>query len=425
MDSAHRVVVVGGGFGGLHAAKALRRADVQLTLVDRRNFHLFQPLLYQVATGGLSPADISSPLRAVLRKRNYARVILSEVTDVDAAARRVILTDGELRYETLVVAAGARHHYFGNADWESLAPGLKTIEDATNIRRRVLLAFESAEREVSAERRSPWLTFVIVGGGPTGVELAGALAELARHTLRRDFRAFDPRAARILLVEGSDRVLPTFPPSLSERARRSLERLGVEVRTGTILTALDSQYATMRSGDAEEQLEARTVLWGAGVLASPLGEVLQRATGCPLDHAGRVIVESDLTLPGHPEILVIGDLAHFAHQTGAPLPGIAPVAMSQGRYVAGLVRRRLDGRTTRPFHYVNKGLLATIGRSAAVADFGWLRFSGFPAWLLWLFVHLMYLVEFENRLLVFVQWAYNYFTRKQGARLIAGPGGSP
>jgi NADH dehydrogenase len=323
------------------------------------------------------------------------------------------------------VAAGARHHYFGNADWESLAPGLKTIEDATNIRRRVLLAFESAEREVSAERRSPWLTFVIVGGGPTGVELAGALAELARHTLRRDFRAFDPRAARILLVEGSDRVLPTFPPSLSERARRSLERLGVEVRTGTILTALDSQYATMRSGDAEEQLEARTVLWGAGVLASPLGEVLQRATGCPLDHAGRVIVESDLTLPGHPEILVIGDLAHFAHQTGAPLPGIAPVAMSQGRYVAGLVRRRLDGRTTRPFHYVNKGLLATIGRSAAVADFGWLRLSGFPAWLLWLFVHLMYLVEFENRLLVFVQWAYNYFTRKQGARLIAGPGGSP
>jgi len=425
MVGQHRVVIVGGGFGGLYAAKRLARAPVDVTLIDRRNFHLFQPLLYQVATGGLSPADIASPLRAVLKRGRNTRVVLAEVTGIDATARHVVLRDGEVPYDTLVIAAGAGHHYFGNDQWASLAPGLKTVEDAIEIRRRVLLAFEAAERETTAAAREAWLTFVVVGGGPTGVELAGALAELARHTLRREFRAFDPRAARILLVEGTDRVLPTFPRSLSERARRSLTRLGVEVRTETFVTEIDADGTTLRRGEHVERLRSRTVLWGAGVRASKLGLVLQQATGCPLDRVGRVVVEADLSLPGHPEIMVIGDLAHFAHQTGEPLAGVAPVAMSQGRYVARLVRGRLQGKPHRPYRYVNKGMLATIGRSAAVADFGWVRFGGYPAWLLWLFVHLMYLVEFENRLLVFVQWAYNYFTRKRGARLIAGPGAVP
>jgi len=425
MVGQHRVVIVGGGFGGLYAAKRLARAPVDVTLIDRRNFHLFQPLLYQVATGGLSPADIASPLRAVLKRGRNTRVVLAEVTGIDATARHVVLRDGEVPYDTLVIAAGAGHHYFGNDQWASLAPGLKTVEDAIEIRRRVLLAFEAAERETTAAAREAWLTFVVVGGGPTGVELAGALAELARHTLRREFRAFDPRAARILLVEGTDRVLPTFPRSLSERARRSLTRLGVEVRTETFVTEIDADGTTLRRGEHVERLRSRTVLWGAGVRASKLGLVLQQATGCPLDRVGRVVVEADLSLPGHPEIMVIGDLAHFAHQTGEPLAGVAPVAMSQGRYVARLVRGRLQGKPHRPYRYVNKGMLATIGRSAAVADFGWVRFGGYPAWLLWLFVHLMYLVEFESRLLVFVQWAYNYFTRKRGARLIAGPGAVP
>jgi len=422
MDARHRVVIVGGGFGGLYAAKRLGRAPVDVTLIDRRNFHLFQPLLYQVATGGLSPADIASPLRAVLKRHRNTRVLLAEVVSVDAVGRRLMLRDGEVEYDTLIVAGGAGHHYFGNEQWAPVAPGLKTVEDAVEIRRRVLLAFESAEREEDAAAREALLTFVVVGGGPTGVELAGALGELARQTLRRDFRAFDPRTTRILLVEGTDRVLPTYPPDLSERARRSLQRLGVEVRTGTFVTAVDDRGVILRRAQRDERIPSRTVLWGAGVRASALGEALHQATGCPLDRVGRVIVEPDLSVPNHPEILVIGDLARFEHQTGEPLPGVAPVAMSQGRYVAALVRRRMAGRRFRPYRYFNKGMLATIGRSAAVADFGWLRFGGYLAWLLWLFVHLMYLVEFESRVLVFIQWAYNYFTRKRGARLIAGPG---
>lgn len=420
MSGPHRVVIVGGGFGGLHAAKSLGHAPIELTLIDRRNFHLFQPLLYQVATGGLSPGDIASPLRAVLKRHGNTRVLLGEVRRLDADRRRVLLTDGEVAYDTLVLAAGATHHYFGNDQWAHLAPGLKTVEDAIDIRHRVLLGFEVAERERDAERRREWLTFVVAGAGPTGVELAGALAEMAHHTLRRDFRAFDPEAARVVMLEGVDRVLPGFPPRLSRRAQRDLERLGVEVRTGTLVTGVDEGGVTVRAGDAEERIGARTVLWTAGVKASPLGGLLAEATGCELDESGRAVVGPDLTVPGHPEIFVIGDLARFTHQTGEPLPGLAPVAMQEGRYVADAIRRRLAGRKLRTFHYRDKGRLAVIGRSAAVADFGFLRVSGFPAWLLWLFVHLMYLVEFENRLLVFIQWAYNYFTKKRGARLITG-----
>jgi NADH dehydrogenase len=416
--AASRVVIVGGGFAGLYAAQHLRRVPLDLTLVDRRNFHLFQPLLYQVATGGLSPADIAAPLRAVLKRQRRARVLLGEAVGVDAAARRLLLRDGTLEYDTLVLAAGARHHYFGRPEWEALAPGLKTLEDATEIRRRVLTAFEAAEREGDAERRRALLTFVVVGAGPTGVELAGALAEIARETLRGNFRAFDPAAARIVLVEGDERVLPSYPPDLSQRARRSLERLGVEVWTGALVSAVAPDRVTLKRGEEAQSLPARVVLWAAGVAASPLGRVLREATGCELDRAGRVVVGPDLSVPGHPEIFVIGDLAHAAGADGQPLPGVAPVAMQQGRYVARLLAARLRGRTPAPFRYLHKGSLATIGRAAAVADFGRVRFGGYPAWLAWLFIHLMYVVEFENRLLVFVQWAWNYFTRNRSARLI-------
>ncbi|MEJ2236670.1 MAG: NAD(P)/FAD-dependent oxidoreductase [Gemmatimonadales bacterium] len=415
----HRVVILGGGFGGLHVARRLRRAPVEVVLVDRRNFHLFQPLLYQVATGGLSPADIASAHRWILRRQPNAKVWLGEATEIDSDSKRVMLRDGELAYDTLVVATGVRHDYFGRDDLERNAPGLKTIEDATEIRRRVLNAFEAAEREPHPDERSRWLTFVVVGAGPTGVELAGAIAELANQTMKRDFRAVDTNRARILLVEGADRVLRTYPPDLSAKAARSLSRLGVEVRTRTMVTDILETEVKLRVDGRTEALPTRTVLWGAGVKASPLGQAVADATGNAVDKIGRVPVEPDLTVPGHPEIFVIGDLANFPHQTGEPLPGVAPVAMAQGRYVARVIKRRLSGIDTKPFHYFDKGQLATIGRAAAVADFGRLRFSGYPAWLLWLFVHLMYLVEFENRVLVLVQWAWNYFTRHRGARLIA------
>ena len=416
----HRVVIIGGGFGGLRAAKALRRAPVDVTLLDRRNFHLFQPLLYQVATGGLSPGEIAAPLRSVLRRSKNTEVLLAEVTDLDTANRRVILRDGEAGYDTLIVATGASHSYFGHDEWERLAPALKTLEDATEIRRRVLLAFEKAEREPDQDLRHAWLTFVVVGAGPTGVELAGALGEIANDTLRHDFRHIDPAQARILLVEGSDRVLPPYPPDLSAKAEQSLIRLGVRPITGAMVTGIDETGVTMRLGSAEERIPARTVIWAAGVQASPLGRMLAERAGAELDRVGRVIVEPDLTIAGHPEILVIGDLANFSHQTGNPLPGVAPVAMQEGRYAADLVRRRLEGKTVEPFHYWDKGSLATIGRAAAVADFGRIHIAGYFAWLTWLFVHLMYLVGFDNRLLVFIKWAYNYFTRNRGARLITG-----
>jgi NADH dehydrogenase len=417
--SRHRVVIIGGGFGGLYAARCLRRAPVDLTLVDRRNFHLFQPLLYQVATAGLSPADISSALRWILRRQRNARVWLAEAVDIDAGARRVLLTDGEVPYDSLIVATGVTHHYLGHDEWERKAPGLKTIEDATEIRRRILKAFEEAERAHDPAQRDAQLSFVVVGAGPTGVELAGAVAELANQTMQRDFRAIDTSGTRVLLVEAADRVLPSYPADLSGKAARSLARLGVEVRTGALVTEISERAVTLHSAGADESVPTRTVLWAAGVRASPLGGAVAMATGASLDDVGRVIVEPDLSVSGHPELFVIGDLANFQHQTGAPLPGVAPVAMSQGRYVSKVITRRLRGRSVRQFRYFDKGQLATIGRAAAVADFGRLRFSGYPAWLLWLFVHLMYLVEFENRALVFLQWAWNYLTRHRGARLIA------
>ena len=418
--TTHRVVLVGAGFGGLYAAQALKRAPVDLTVIDRRNFHLFQPLLYQVATGGLSPGEIASPVRHVLSRQRNARVWMAEVRDIDVERRRVCLDDGEAPYDTLILATGSHHHYFGHHDWAPLAPGLKTIEDATEIRRRILLAFECAEREPDTAERRAWLTFAIVGAGPTGVELAGALGEIANDTLRHDFRSINPAEATILLVEGADRVLPSFPPDLSAAAERALSDLGVRARTRSTVTGLDRAGVTVRTGDSVERIPAKTVLWAAGVEASELGKIVSQRTGAPLDRAGRVIVEPDLTVPGHPEIFVIGDLAHFSHQTGQPLPGLAPVAMAQGRYVARAIRARLRGETAPPFHYFDKGTLATIGRNKAVAAFGRLHISGPIAWFAWLFVHLMYLVEFDNRLLVLIEWIYDYITRNRGARLITG-----
>ncbi len=418
MANPHRVVIVGGGFGGLTAAQALRRAPVDVTLVDRRNVHLFQPLLYQVATGGLSPGDIVSPLRWVLRRQRNTRVWLSDVTGIDPARRTVLFSDGtDLTYDTLVVATGVGNHYFGHGEWASRAPSLKTIEDAIEIRRRVLLAFEAAEREPDPRARAAWLTFVVVGGGPTGVELAGALSELARDTLRHDFRSIDPAGSRILLVEGVDRVLPTYPPSLSRKCYRSLERLGVTVRTGTFVTEITDVDVALKTASNRERIATRTVLWAAGVKATSLGAALAEKTDTKLDKAGRVIVEPDLSIPGHPDVFVIGDLA-YVEQDGAPLPGVAPVAMQQGRYVAKMIKHRLAGKPYRPFHYNDRGQLATIGRARAVADLKGIRFSGYPAWLLWLFVHLMFLVEFQNRVLVLIQWAWHYFTRNRGARII-------
>jgi NADH dehydrogenase len=414
------VVIVGGGFGGLYAAKSLGKAPAAVTLIDRRNFHLFQPLLYQVATGGLSPGEIASPLRVVLRRQLNTEVLLGEAVDLDAEGRRVILSDGEAAYDDLIVATGATHHYFGHDQWAALAPGLKTVEDATEIRSRVLAAFERAEREPDLEKRRAWLTFAIVGGGPTGVELAGALGEIANDTLRHDFRHINPAEAEILLIEGEDRVLPLFPRDLSAKAEKQLIGLNVRSLTGARVTNIDPEGVAIQAGGQERRIATRTVLWAAGVRASRLGKVLAERAGAPLDRAGRVLVEPDLSLPGHPEIHVIGDLASFNHQGGQPLPGVAPVAMAQGRYVAQLIRRKLRGQPMAPFHYLDKGNLATVGRNKAVAQFGALHIAGFPAWFLWVFVHLMYLVEFENRLLVFVEWVYNYVTRNRGARLITG-----
>jgi NADH:ubiquinone reductase (H+-translocating) len=415
-----RVVIIGGGFGGLYAAQCLKHTPVEVTLIDRRNFHLFQPLLYQVATGWLSPANIAATLRATLKRHRNIRVLLAEATGIDAGSRRVLLNTGSIDYDTLLVATGSRHHYFGNDHWETLAPSLKTVEDATEIRRRIFSAFEAAERTAASEQLQALLTFVIIGGGPTGVELAGALGEIANDTLKNDFRHIDPTKTRILLIEAGERILPTYPPELSHRAEVSLQKLGVTVQTHTFVADIQPLVVTVKRGDTVETIPCRTVIWAAGVQASALGKSVAQATGAKLDRSGRIMVEPDLSVPGYPEIFVIGDLANYSHQTGNPLPGIAPVAIQQGRYVAKLIRGRLAGKPAPPFRYRDRGNMAIIGRASAVADLGKLKFSGYLAWLVWLFVHLINLVEFENKVLVLVQWGWYYFSRNRAARLITG-----
>ena len=419
-QAPHHVVIVGGGFGGLYAAQSLGNAPVKVTLIDKRNFHLFQPLLYQVATGGLSPAEISSPLRSILNKNQNTTVLMGQVENIDPVEKKVFLNKGQLNYDTLIVATGVSHHYFGNEQWASTAPGLKTVEDALEMRRRIFVAFESAEKETDPDKRRAWLTFVIIGGGPTGVELAGAISELAYSTLKKDFRNIDTAETQVLLVEGMDRILPPYPPELSAKAEASLVNLGVKVQTKTLVTNIENHTVTTRQGETVETIDARTILWAAGVKASAMGKILADHTGAELDRVGRVMVESDLSIKGHPDIFVIGDLANFTTTEGKPLPGVAPVATQEGKYVAQLIRKRLDGKTLPAFKYFNGGSLSVIGRHSAVADIGSVKLSGFLAWLIWVFVHIYYLIEFDNKLVVFIQWTWSYFTRKRGARLITG-----
>jgi NADH dehydrogenase len=415
---APQVLILGGGFGGLYAAKALRNAPVRVTVVDRRNHHLFQPMLYQVATAGLNPSDIASPIRSILRGSKNTEVCLAEAAAVDVDARQVRFTDGTTQsYDYLIVATGARHSYFGHDQWEPLAPGLKSLEDALEIRRRVLLAFEHAERETDAVRRHAFLTFVVVGGGPTGVEMAGAVAEIRRYALRRDFRHIDPGEATVLLLEGGPRLLSSYPPSLSNEAKHELRRLGVEVRTETLVT--DIQPGSV--GAAGWVIPTHTVIWAAGNTASPLLKTL----GTPLDGAGRAIVEPDCTIPGHPEVFVLGDAAAFNHQEGGTLPGVCPVAIQMGEYAARAIRDDLAGRPRRPFRYWDKGQLAVIGRGQAVADIWRLHFGGFVAWLAWIFVHIFFLIGFRNRVMVLLEWAWSYLTYSRGARLITGEAQTP
>jgi NADH dehydrogenase len=407
-----RVVILGGGFGGLNAAKALRKAPVDLLLVDRRNHHLFQPLLYQVATAALNPSDIATPIRRILRHQANTEVILGDATGIDVRGRRVMLSDGEVPYDFLIIATGATHAYFGHPEWEQDAPGLKTLEDAVEIRRRVLLAYEAAEREDDPARRQDWLTFVVVGGGPTGVELAGALVEISRHVLASDFRRIDPRTARVMLIEAGSRILPAYLPELSERAAERLRRMGCEVLLGTPVTGVDAEGVSFGTG----RIRSRCVIWAAGVAPSPIA----RSLGVPLDRLGRVKVQPDLSLPGAPEVFVVGDLAAGEDQRGRPLPGLAPVAIQGGRHAARQILRTLRGQPREPFRYFDKGILATIGRNAAVVQAGPLRSVGFFAWLTWLLVHIVMLIGFRNRFLVLAQWGWVYLRYERGARLITG-----
>jgi NADH:ubiquinone reductase (H+-translocating) len=422
MESKHNVVILGGGFGGLAAAQKLKRAPVEVTLIDRRNFHLFQPLLYQVATGSLSPGEIAAPLRSVLSRQKNARVLLGEAADVDPEAKQVILRDGDTyAYDTLIVATGSQTSYYGNDSWRQWAPSLKSVEEATAIRHKILYAFERAERAATEQEARAWLTFVIVGAGATGLELSGALAEIARETLRHDFRKIRPQEARILLLEGAPRVLGGYPEDLSAKAERLLTRLGVEVIKGVMVTQIGPGGVTFKRGESTESLATRTVLWAGGVTSTPFAERLAKRTKAETDRSGRIKVERDLTIPNYPDIFIIGDLAHAEEEKGKPLPGVAQVAMQGGAYAAKTIRARLKGKPqVRPFHYFNKGDIAVIGRAAAVANIFGVHISGWPAWLIWLFIHLMYIVEFQSRVLVFIQWGFEYLTFSRGARLITG-----
>jgi NADH dehydrogenase len=424
--NTHRVVIVGAGFGGLKAAQTLARAPVKVTVIDQKNYHTFQPLLYQVATAGLSPGEIAAPIRSILRHHKNVEVLMAEVTGFDLERRVVRTAEQDVPYDSLIVAAGASHAYFGHEEWEPFAPGLKTIEDALEIRRRVLLAFELAERRAAAGEGSDPLNFVVVGGGPTGVELAGTLAEICRHALARDFRSIDPRRTHIHLIEGGQHVLPAYPEDLSHSALEQLQRLGVEVLTSAMVTKIEPGIIYMGA----TRMNAAVILWAAGVAASPLGKKL----GVPVDRAGRVLVGRDLSIPDHSEVFVIGDLAALKDASGKMLPGLAPVAVQQGRFVGKLIAQEAEGRTSpgrhvpaarAAFHYRDKGSLATIGRAAAIAQFGKIHISGFVAWLAWLFVHILFLIGFRNRLLVFIQWAWSYFTYERGARLITGSSNLP
>jgi NADH:ubiquinone reductase (H+-translocating) len=426
----HHVVIVGGGFAGLYAAKSLAKSPVKVTLIDKRNFHLFQPLLYQVATGTVSPADISSPLRSILSQNLNTQVLLDEVVDLDPNEKQLVLKGSTLAYDSLIMATGVSHHYFGNDQWKGVAPGLKTVEDALEMRRRIFNAFEMAEKEPDPDRRQAWMTFVIVGGGPTGVELAGAIAELAKQTLKQDFRNIDTTQAKVMLIEGLDRVLPPYDPSLSVKAQESLERLGVTVMTKSMVTNITEESVTFKQGEAVSIVGARTILWAAGVKASAMGKVVADRTGSELDRVGRVIVETDFSVPNYPDIFVVGDLANYAHQPdGKPIPGVAPAAMQTGEYVAKRIISRIRGEAIADFSYADRGSMAIIGQNEAVVDlkmFGQnIKFTGPIAWFAWIFAHIYYLIEFDNKLIVMTQWGWNYFTRSRGARIITGPEAGP
>jgi NADH:ubiquinone reductase (H+-translocating) len=422
MEPRHRVVILGGGFGGLNAAQKLKRAPVDVTLIDRRNFHLFQPLLYQVATGSLSPGEIAAPLRGVLSRQKNTQVLLGEAADIDPESKRVFLRDGAcFPYDSLIVATGSQTSYYGNEHWREWAPSLKSVEEATAIRHKILYAFECAERSENEDQARAWLTFVIVGAGATGMELAGALAEIANETLKNDFRRINPRESRIILMEGGLRVLPAFPEDLSVKGEQLVTRLGVEVKKGVMVTEIDAEGVNYKSGDEVKRLAAKTVLWAGGVTTNAFGRQLGERTRAETDRSGRIKVSADLTVPGYPDIFIVGDLALSPGADGKPLPGVAQVAMQGGAYSAKTIRARLKGkRDPQPFHYFNKGDMAVIGRAAAVANVFGFHLAGLFAWLTWLFVHLIYIVEFQSRVLVFVQWGFEYLTFSRGARLITG-----
>jgi len=418
MHSKHHVVIIGGGFAGLKAARTLRDAPIRITLIDRRNFHLFQPLLYQVATGDLSAANIAAPIRTILRNQKNVKVLMGDVTGFDTSSKKILLVDSEINYDTLIVAAGSDHHYYGNDHWRENAPGLKYLEDAFEIRNRIVNAFESAENETDSEIQSNWMSFVVIGGGSTGVELAGSLADIATDTLKLEYDQIDPTCWKITLVEGLDRILSQYPEELSKQATASLESRGVKVLTGSMVSDISSDGITLAKGDTNDFIPSKTVIWAAGIKASPLGKTLSDATGAELDKMGRVIVGENLTIPGHQNIFVLGDLARVEDKSGKPLPGLAPVAIQEGQYAAQCIKNNIQGIPTEPFKYHNRGMMSILGRQEAIAMLGGSTYSGVTAWLLWLFVHLMFIVQFGNKLLILLQWAWEYISKDHHARLL-------